>query len=141
MFSSSLPKTIFRLLAVLILLGITAWSFWQYQQAQQKIEELSNPQDQAELAQQERQSLIDKVASLMVLPEENPVILNIENAAVMAQTQPFFRGAIDGDVVLIYPEAAKSIIYSPSRDIIVNVGTLTVENVAPSEESTPAAEE
>jgi hypothetical protein len=132
MFSSSLPKTILRLLAVLILLGLAAWSFWQYQQTKKQLDELTKTPSASEQALQERQELIAKVSRLMVLPaSENPLILNIENAAALAKTQPFFQNASDGDIVLIYTQAGKSIIYSPERNIIVNVGTLTVQNMEP----------
>lgn len=126
MFSSSLPKTILRLLVVLALLIFGIWSFRNYQRVQEQLDALS-PQAQSERAQKERQELLASVASLMVLPDEDPLILDIENAEAIGQTQPFFVDSQDGDKVLIYIQAGKSIIYSPTRNIIVNVGTLSVQ--------------
>lgn len=129
MFSSSLPKTILRLFAVLVLLSVTAWSFWQYNVTKRQLDNLTNQPDQAEIAQQERQELLNKVSQLMVLPAgENPLIFDIQNAASLAQSQPFFANAVDGDKLLLYPRAGRSILYSPSRNIVVNVGNLSVQS-------------
>jgi len=129
MFSSSLPKTILRLIVVLGLLIFSTWSFYNYQQAQQELEALqTQAEDPAEIAQRERQQLLAAAGRLMVLPEGEPLILDIENAEALAQAQPFFIDAVDGDKLLVYLQAGRSIIYSPSRNIIVNVGTLTAEN-------------
>jgi len=130
MFTNSLLKTILRLLVVLLLLGFSAWSFWQYRETKRQLDTLTDALDSAEQAQQARQDLIARVGRLMVLPEgEDPLIFDIENAAALAQAQAFFRNAVNGDKVLIYPRAGRSIIYSPSRNIIVNVGTLLVQNL------------
>lgn len=126
---TSFTKTTLRLVVILGLLAFGAWSFWRYQQTQEKLRLLSDPQAQTQLAAQERADLLAKVGKLIVLPEgEEPFILNIQNAEEMAKVQPFFANTIDGDKVLIYVEAGKSIIYSPSRNIIVNSGALSVSD-------------
>lgn len=128
---TSFVKTTLRLVVVLGLLAFGAWSFWRYQQTQEQLRLLSDPQAQSELAAKERMDLLAKVGKLMVLPEgEDPLILNIQNAEEMAKVQPFFQNTIDDDKILIYVEAGKSIIYSPSRNIIVNSGALSVGGTA-----------
>lgn len=139
MFHTSLPKTILRLLAVLILLGMTAWFFWQYRQTKARLDLLTNPATQAVTAQKERQDLLEKVGKLMVLPTgEDPLILDVQQASALAARQPFFRNASDGDKVLIYVQAGTGILYSPSKNVVVNVGALTVQNAQPAAtESSP----
>jgi hypothetical protein len=128
---SSLTKTTLRLIVVFGLLAFAAWSFWRYQQAQELLRLATDPQAQAEQATRERQELLASVSRLMVLPEgEEPLILDIQGAEAMAAAEPFFENTIDGDKVLVYVEAGQSIIYSPSRDIIVKTGTLTVSGGA-----------
>lgn len=126
MFTSSLPKTILRLLVVLGLLVFGIWSYHNYQTAQQQLDSLSEQLQTEEVPQQGRQELLDQVSQLMALPEGNPLIFDIQNAEAVAAAQPFFEGAIDGDKAIIYPQAGKTIIYSPSRNIIVNSGDLLV---------------
>ena len=68
-------------------------------------------------------SLISKVGKLVILPTgEDPVMATINDAASLIKEQIFYKNAINGDVVLVYQKAAKAIVYSPSRNIIVNVG-------------------
>ncbi|MCU0660002.1 MAG: hypothetical protein MUD00_00045 [Candidatus Pacebacteria bacterium] len=40
----------------------------------------------------------------------------------------FFKGAQKGDKLVVFPTTGKAIIYSPERDIIVNVGPVTFDN-------------
>jgi hypothetical protein len=61
----------------------------------------------------------------MILPGgETPTVGTITNASALSKTQPFFKDALDGDKVLVYAQAQKAILYSPSRDILVNVGPI-----------------
>lgn len=85
--------------------------------------------EDGELSDAEIQRLLGQVSSHMILPEgEEPAIATIVDAAALIAEQPFYNGAQDGDRVLIYPQAQRAIIYSPSRDIIVNVGPIVVDD-------------
>ena len=67
--------------------------------------------------------LISKVSKLVILPTgEDPAVATINDAASLIKEQVFYKNAINGDIVLVYQKAAKAIVYSPSRNIIVNVG-------------------
>jgi hypothetical protein len=139
-FDSSATKTILRLIAVLALLLFGAWSFWGYQRAQDRVGKLEQ-QLQTEVTPTPsqptgRQLLLARVGRLIDLPPENPLIFDIENADAIAESQPFFAGAVDGDKLLIYSQAELSIIYSPSRDIIVKTGKLVVQDF--DQEATPS---
>ncbi|MCC6710836.1 MAG: hypothetical protein IT416_00595 [Candidatus Pacebacteria bacterium] len=121
-------KTILRIVVVLGLMGFAGWSFFKYQQAQKAVADLSNPEVQQEAVAKEREEILAKVSKLMILPDdEEPTIATVTDAQVLAQYQPFFRKASDGDKVILYVKSGKSIIYSPDKDIIVNVGTISVQ--------------
>lgn len=82
-----------------------------------------------ELSDREVAQLLNQVGSLMILPEgEEPAIATIVDAAALIAEQPFYNGAQDGDRVIIYPQAQRAIIYSPERNIIVNVGPIVVDD-------------
>lgn len=67
--------------------------------------------------------IVGKVGKLIVLPkDEIPVTATITDANALIQKEPFYNGSENGDIVLMYQKALKAIIYSPSRNIIVNVG-------------------
>ena len=121
-------KTILRVVVVLGLMGFAGWSFFKYQQAQEQVDQLSNPEAQEEAIAKEREEILAKVGKLMILPEdEEPTIATVTDAEVLSQYQPFFRKASDGDKVILYVQSGKSIIYSPDKNIIVNVGTISVQ--------------
>ena len=75
--------------------------------------------------------LIKAVSKHMILPEgEEPVAAQIIDVDELLKTQPFYRGAINGDMLLIYQASAKAILYSPSRDLLVNVGPIVLDEEA-----------
>lgn len=86
-------------------------------------------QSQEEKAKQETQKVINKVSRLMDLPkEEEPVVATVQDKDLLIKEQKFFEGAQNGDVLIIYPQAAKAILYSPKKDRLVNVGPLFTNN-------------
>lgn len=90
-----------------------------------------NDQAAQAAAQKEILAVVAKVKRLMVLPDnELPQMAEIRDAALAAKEQPFYAGAQNGDKILIYVSTRKAIIYSPARDIIVNVGPVYLDNPA-----------
>lgn len=88
----------------------------------------------------EVESLTKKIDRHLLLPTgEVPQLRTIEDAKAAAGAQTFFAGTVDGDKVLIYVNARKAVVYSPSRDLVVNVGPIFMdEESAPKEESQTA---
>ena len=54
----------------------------------------------------------------------------VVNADALKVEQPFYRNVVNGDRVLIFGESQQAIIYSPSRDMIVNMGPVVVDEAA-----------
>lgn len=137
----------FMTLVVVIVLVVVGYYGWQYA----KNSGLSLPGGVAgdknltaeqKQAQQEILAVVAKVKRLMVVPEnELPQMAEIKDAALAAKDQPFYAGSQNGDKVLVYVAARKAIIYSPSRNIIVNVGPVYMDeakSTAPTQ-ATPSA--
>jgi len=117
------------LLALIILFIAFVWAYVNYYQTKNKLEKLSTPTGQQELAKQEIDAVVAKVKKLIVLPEnEQPTIATITDAKSIAKEQPFYQNAHNGDKVLIYVQAKKAIIYDAANDILVNVGPVFIEN-------------
>jgi hypothetical protein len=73
--------------------------------------------------------IVAKVSKIIILPTgEEPVVATINDAASLVKEQPFYKGAKNGDVVLVYQKAAKAIVYSPERNVIVNVGPIFLQD-------------
>lgn len=89
-----------------------------------KYSELSQDPTQANRAQIER--VVEKAGKLIDLPEnELPTLATITDLEQLAE-QPFFANAQVGDQVLLYTTSGKAYLYSPSRNLIVEVASLNL---------------
>lgn len=80
--------------------------------------------DVAAPASADTADIVARVARLMVLPTgESPTIAAVTDLAPLAG-QPFFINAKVGDIVLLYHQAKKAILYDPQADRIVEAGPI-----------------
>ena len=108
--------------------ALFAWNMYMVKSPAQ----MAAQQNQAQV-----QDIISKVNKLIILPTgEEPVVATINDASSLIKDQVFYKGAQNGDVVLVYQKASKAIVYSPSRNLIVNVGPIFLQN---QQAQTPAA--
>jgi hypothetical protein len=74
-------------------------------------------------------AILAKVGTLIQLPAgETPTMATINDAASAKQAQPFLVSAQNGDILIVYPNAAVAILYRPSTNKVivegpVNTGT------------------
>lgn len=78
-------------------------------------------------ANEETKTLVSDVAKLIMLPPGEPAIFDVQDPEVLKKQQAFFEGAEKGDKLLVYAESGKAIVYSPKKNIIVNVGPVTFD--------------
>jgi hypothetical protein len=95
--------------------------------------------DNADL-QAEADALIAKVGQLIELPDERPTVATVSNVETLRETQPFFEKALNGDRVLIYTGARKTILYRESTNKIIDVGAVAIQEATPSPEPAPTIE-
>lgn len=112
--------------ALLILAGIggTYYFYRQYNKAKALLSD-PNAVDKAE-----SEVILGKIKKLMILPSnENPSIATVLDAGKL-KDQPFFANAENGDKVVIYTKSQIAILYSPGKNLIVNVAPISSgENV------------
>lgn len=125
----SLWPMAFYVIFAILLIALIAISL-QYFKAKKEIAYLSDPNTRQEIDKKKADELVDKVRKLIMLPEGEPTVATIQDVEKLAETQPFFKSAINGDKVLIYSEQAY--IYRESDNKIINVGPVFTDN-------TPAA--
>ena len=89
-----------------------------------------NTQTPEEIQQEKVAKAISDASKHILLPSEAPQIFDITDPAVLISQQQFFSGSISGDVLLVYPASAKAIIWSPSRNIVVNSGPIQSDNIS-----------
>lgn len=72
--------------------------------------------------------LVQKLEKLMDLPQdEEPAITSLDNLEKL-KNQQFFKKAIIGDKVVIYPKAKRAILYRPSENKIIDVGVVNINS-------------
>jgi hypothetical protein len=121
--SNSVSRILLIVLGVtVLLLSIMAFYFYH---------ELSNiKKNPNQVAQSETNQLVSQVGKLIDLPkDETPTVATVLDKSKLAD-QPFFANAQNGDKILIYTKAKKAIIYQPTKNILVNVGPITIDQKA-----------
>lgn len=103
------------LILVIIVGGIVYWQFSRSSESTQAAQETA--------VRSENEALLAQVQQHIILPEgEEPTIATIDNADDLANAQDFFQNSQNGDKLIIYQNARRAFIYSPSRDIVVAAG-------------------
>lgn len=114
---------IFFVLVVFCLL-FTVFYFWR----SLKVSTVNTNISEANMTPEE---LIVIVGKLVVLPaNEKPTIATVTDLTEL-QKQEFFRQAKVGDKVIIYAEAGKAILYSPTSNKIVEMAPLNKNLIGP----------
>ncbi len=118
---STRNKWIIGVVVLIILVVIGRYAYAKY---------TSSPSYQQEKAVAEQKTLVASVSKLMVLPEEEPAIFIVQDPNQLVSQQLFFKGAEKGDKLMIFQKAGKAVLYSESRNMIINVGPVTFDQAA-----------
>lgn len=126
-------KTVIAWLIIGIVLGGIGYSYaMKYAYPKQA----ANPVNSG-LTQDEQNKILGDVSKLIILPgDETPSMAVIDDAKSFAKDFPFGKDAINGDILLYYVKNQQAVIYSPSRNIIVNKGPVFVQNATQQASST-----
>ena len=127
----SRDKNIFRIAGVLLLFVILAAMFYVMPTTT-----MFGTKKQASLTENatqnngktEMQIVLEEVGKQYLLPEGEVPTLALVTSLDDIKTQPFFAKAQVGDVVLMYLEAKKGILWRPSTKQIVEVGPLRIKD-------------
>ncbi len=72
--------------------------------------------------------IVNLVGKLMLLPDgETPTLAKVSDLSALA-SQPFFKNAAVGDVVLMYGKSRKAVLYDPAANKIIEVAPITDDN-------------
>ena len=110
-------KPLILLVLVVIALGAALYFFNEYS---------TLTQDPNAANQKKIEAVVAKAEKLIDLPQDElPTLATVSDTEALAD-QPFFVNAKEGDQVLLYTNARKAYLYSPSRNIIVEVASLNI---------------
>jgi|GEM_PF-1224452 len=87
----------------------------------------TSPENMLVREEKRNKEIVLDLRKIILLPSEEPAIYDIEDPILLMQSQPFFAGSQEGDKLLIFAQIAKAIVYSPDRNIIVNIGPITAD--------------
>jgi hypothetical protein len=116
------------IIILLIILGVVAYS------KRSTVPALSGSsatplvgQDQ-QLTDKQVADIVAQVSQHIKLPDETPNIGVVTDIDALIATQPFYAGAKNGDILLIYPSISRAILFDPDEDVIINVGPVVYDN-------------
>ncbi len=121
------PKGFKALILLAILIAAVAASVYLFQQWQQTKKELDSlKKNPNQIAQNQVKAVVAKVGKFIALPEkEDPTLATINDISKL-KDQPFFAKAQNGDQILIYTNARKAYLYSPTQDKLLDVAPLNI---------------
>jgi hypothetical protein len=127
---NNLKKKIAYLLAFILFAGAACSAYYFYAQYQKTRQELSSLKSKVQTnSQSDYTKIVDAVGKLMELPQSTPTVSIIKDIASF-KGQPFFDQAKNDDVLLIYSDTKKAILYRPSSNKIIDITTVNISNSA-----------
>jgi H+/gluconate symporter-like permease len=118
-------------IVVVVVVVVGGYFGWKSFQAKQ-----NSPEAQAAQLQQQKNEILQKVAALTQVPAEEPVLFTVNDANLLKGQQAFFKDAENGDVLLVYQQSSKALIFRPSTNKIINAGPVSFQQ--PQATTTPA---
>jgi len=116
-------KILIFLAAILVIVAVSAPTYYFYNQYQKAQQLLKNP---TEAAKEEVRVLVAKVGAILELPQgEEPTVATVSDKNKL-KNQPFFAKSENGDKVLIYTNAKKAILYRPSTNKVIDVAPVNI---------------
>lgn len=110
---------------ILALIG-TGFLYYQYQKTAKELKKVkSQTTTQDAVKPDEVKKLVAEVAKVARLPEnETPSIATITDASKL-KDQTFFKDAKNGDILLVYNNSGKAVLYDPKEKKVVDITTLS----------------
>lgn len=111
--------------SILVVLALAGFAAAGYMYAQ--YDTLKNDPQASQKAQADKtNALKEKIGKLISVPkDETPTLATVTDKTKL-KDQPFFKDAENGDVILIFPQAKKAIIYREKDNKLINVGPIAI---------------
>lgn len=121
-------KEVFAVLIILILLAVAGagYMYYQYDKTAKELKKVKSQTTQsASPKEDEVKKIVAEVAKVARLPQnETPSIATITDVSKL-KDQPFFKDAKNGDILLVFNNSGKAILYDPKEKKVVDVTTLS----------------
>ncbi len=136
------------ILVIVLLLGAAGYGVWRIlqlrselnqkettlQQTNEELETLkkdivTDPNSAVlRLQQEQNAAILEEVGEVYTIPEgETPTVATVQDITKLTD-QPFFDGAQNGDILIVFDESGQAILYRPSDKKLVKVGPINIED-------------
>lgn len=123
------PVTWIVFAVVFAVVSITLVGIFQYTKVNKELAKLKTDVSSGGTLTDERQrELITEVSSRIMLPADEKPTVAVVSDINRLKDQQFFTGGQNGDVVLIYMNARKAVLYRPSEKKIIEVAPVNLNN-------------
>ncbi|MCX8008576.1 MAG: hypothetical protein N3A54_02635 [Patescibacteria group bacterium] len=112
---------------VFAVVGIIGFGMYQYQKVQAELAKLKTS-TMGPLTEDRQRELIEEVSSRIILPNDEKPTVAVVSDINRLKDQQFFSAGQNGDIVLIYMNAKKAILYRPSEKKVVEVAPVNLNN-------------
>ncbi len=127
----TIPKHTLLVAIPLVVIASAGASYYFYSQYRSTRTELDRVKSLTVAAPQNDQIIAEVAAITELPPGETPQVATVSDKTKLAD-QPFFKKAENGDVILIYTQAQKAILYRPSIKKIIDISPIFVSSPTPS---------
>lgn len=114
-------KMVLAVIAIVVVVGAGYFGWMRYQTMK------NSPEAQAKQLEAQKNAILQKVAALTQVPDEEPVLFTVNDANLLKSQQAFFKDAENGDVLLVYQKSSKALIYRESTNKIINAGPVSFQ--------------
>lgn len=125
------------LVVIVLLTGVGIAGFYQYTQVQAELAKLKDTPNSGQLTDERQRELIAEVSAKIMLPDDEKPTVAVVSDINRLKDQQFFSAGQNGDVVLIYMNSRRAILYRPEQKKIIEVAPVNLSN----NQSTPSAEQ
>lgn len=125
----------FLVLVLVVSVGAAGYFYMQYSDAQKKLMVAQSKTGTSNAAADAR--VLAQVEKLIELPkDESPTLATVSDKSKLS-SQNFFRNAQNGDRLIIFVKSKKVILYRPTENKIIEVGTISVSQNTSTGSPTP----
>lgn len=108
---------------IILLCAVAGYFFWQY------ISVKNNP---SAVAEETTARIVKKVGEIYSLPGGTPTIAQVQDKEKV-KDQEFFKGAENGDYILLYTDAKLALLYRESIHKLIYVGPIATKEGEPTQ--------
>ncbi len=124
------PTTWIAIAVFFAVFGLIGVGAYQYQSMRKELEKLkAQVPTSSSLSEERQRQLLSEVSARILLPQDETPTIAMVSDIDRLKDQPFFAGGQNGDVVLIYMNAKKAILYRPSEKKVIEVAPINLDNV------------